>query len=128
MCSSLKFSSTSATLCAVNKPLKRRFETCETGGITRNKRISNLPPFFSLFSATIDSFMFFNFQGLIKTSKRISVVTAGKNALRLGNLPSLKVIYVQSERRYRTTRSRNFTDVCIVGSTNLAPPEGLNVF
>ena len=45
----------------------------------------------SAYSSTIDSFMFF-FQGLMKTSKRISSVTAGNSALRLGNLPSLKVI------------------------------------
>lgn len=38
------------------------------------------------------------FQAVIKTSHRIFINTTGKSALKLGNLPSLKVIHVQSER------------------------------
>ena len=57
------------------------------------------------------------FQVVIKNSHRISINTTGKSAfaLKLGNLPSLRVIHVQSERRYCPTKSHNFTDVCIVG-------------
>ena len=40
------------------------------------------------------------FQVVIKTSHRISINTTGKSAFKLGNLASLKVIHVQSERRY----------------------------
>ena len=38
------------------------------------------------------------FQVVIKTSHRIFINTTGKSVLKLGNLPSLKVIHVQSER------------------------------
>ena len=56
----------------------------------------------------------FFFQVLIKTITRISTDTAREKALKSVNLPSLKV--KRPKRAYhRTTKSRNCTDVCMVG-------------
>ena len=55
------------------------------------------------------------FQVLIRTSSRISI--SRKSALKLVNLPSLKIIYLK-EQRYTFAKSRNFADVCMVGDTN----------
>ena len=66
------------------------------------------------------------FQVVIKTSHRISINTTGKSSFKLGNLPSLKMIHVQSERRYWYchTKSHNFTDVCMVGGGGGGPGVG----
>ena len=72
----------------------------------------------------------FFFQVLIKTITRISTDTAREKALKSVNLPSLKV--KRPKRAYhRTTKSRNCTDVCMVGrpggagggGSNLLPPK-----
>lgn len=58
------------------------------------------------------------FQVLIRTSSGISI--SRKSALKLVNLPSLKIIHLK-EQRYTFAKSRNFADVCmaLVGDTNV---------
>ena len=53
------------------------------------------------------------FQVLIRTSAEISI--SRKSALKLINLPSLKMIHLKKQR-YTFAKSRNFADVCMVGS------------
>ena len=53
------------------------------------------------------------FQVLIRTSSGISI--SRKGALKLVNLSSLKIIHLK-EQRYTFAKSRNFADVCMVGT------------
>ena len=56
------------------------------------------------------------FQVLIRTSSGISI--SRKSALKLVNLPRLKIIRHLKEQRYTFAKSWNFADVCTVGDTN----------
>lgn len=55
------------------------------------------------------------FQVLIRTSSGISI--SRKSALKLVNVPSLKIIHFK-EQRYTFAKSRNFADVCMLGDIN----------
>lgn len=59
------------------------------------------------------TFFFFFFQLLIKTSKQISIDTSGKSALKVGNVPSFKVICPKRARMV-LHRVAKYTDVCMV--------------